>query len=223
MRFIAVIYANLIYLIHIDSACRANLLAHSAKTAKLHIVFELADNFFIIFLFMRDGEAGNGTYLNALITDNAFLRMQIYQSSEAIGHRLFLGRILQCDGGYKAIFQCNDQPFYKAPCADNEVFRKFYYFNNNHPVIARLTKAIGVNTFHANAINWSTLARGNVHLTHIQINMHRYVLDRNHTTGGKNGPCQPPKNRVVEMAAMMKRLVYSPMKNIANFIPEYSV
>src|SRR3989304_4431700 len=45
----------------------------------------------------------------------------------------------------------------------------------------------------------------------------------NHTTGGKNGPCQPPRKKVTAMADTVIMLAYSAMKNVANFILLYSV
>ena len=49
------------------------------------------------------------------------------------------------------------------------------------------------------------------------------VFSKNQIIGGKNGPCQPPKKRTVIIAEIKIIPRYSPMKNIPNFIPEYSV
>ena len=40
---------------------------------------------------------------------------------------------------------------------------------------------------------------------------------------GKNGPDQPPKNSVAAIADTVKRFRNSARKNMANFIPEYSI
>src|SRR3954464_9819280 len=53
--------------------------------------------------------------------------------------------------------------------------------------------------------------------------MNANVFIKNHSHGGKkDGPSQPPKNIVVVIAEMSVIPKYSPMKNIPNFIPEYS-
>jgi hypothetical protein len=49
------------------------------------------------------------------------------------------------------------------------------------------------------------------------------VFMKNQATGGrKEGPSHPPKNIVVVMAEISVIPRYSPIKNIPNFIPEYS-
>ena len=45
----------------------------------------------------------------------------------------------------------------------------------------------------------------------------------NQTIGGSHGPSHPPKKSVTIMAAMSEMPTYSPRKNMANFMPEYSV
>ena len=54
-------------------------------------------------------------------------------------------------------------------------------------------------------------------------NMHRAILIKNQTTGGKNGPLQPPKKKVTATADTVIILAYSAIKNNANFILLYSV
>src|SRR5918998_5257864 len=44
-----------------------------------------------------------------------------------------------------------------------------------------------------------------------------------HGKKSKMGPCHPPKNNVVAIAEMATTWMYSPRKNIAKRIPEYSV
>src|SRR5208283_4881959 len=72
-------------------------------------------------------------------------------------------------------------------------------------------------------MRWSTLILGNVHLIHISIETTKYVFMKNHMNGGKNGPCHPPRNNVVATAETRNMFVYSARKNIANFMPLYSV
>ena len=42
-------------------------------------------------------------------------------------------------------------------------------------------------------------------------------------SGMSNGPCQPPRKRLVATAEMVTMLMYSAMKNMANRIELYSV
>src|SRR5918998_2824456 len=44
-----------------------------------------------------------------------------------------------------------------------------------------------------------------------------------HGKKSKMGPCHPPKNNVVAIAEMITTWMYSPRKNIAKRMPEYSV
>src|SRR5690349_22967325 len=53
--------------------------------------------------------------------------------------------------------------------------------------------------------------------------MNKNVFRKNQAHGGRNdGPSQPPKNSVTVIADIRVMPRYSPMKNIPNFIPEYS-
>jgi len=52
--------------------------------------------------------------------------------------------------------------------------------------------------------------------------MKKKVLIRNQTTPGRTGPSQPPKKKTVIMAEIKVTPMYSPTKNMPNFIPEYS-
>ena len=55
------------------------------------------------------------------------------------------------------------------------------------------------------------------------------TLSTNHRSGQSHGrksgagPRQPPRNRVTPIAATVTVATYSPRKNIANVMPEYSV
>src|SRR5580765_3431047 len=51
-------------------------------------------------------------------------------------------------------------------------------------------------------------------------------LARNHTNwrlGGRNGPSQPPRNRTIATELIANTAAYSPRKNSAHFMLEYSV
>ena len=51
----------------------------------------------------------------------------------------------------------------------------------------------------------------------------KLVFSKNHTIGGKKGPCHPPKNKVTIIAEINNTPRYSPIKNMPNFMLEYSV
>ena len=92
------------------------------------------------------------------------------------------------------------------------------------------TKDNGNNTFHPRNINWSTLNLGRVHLNQIWIKTKKNDLDINQNNpqigppiNSPKGEFQPPKNIRVVIAATINILAYSAKKNIANFIPLYSV
>src|SRR5436189_4568045 len=51
-------------------------------------------------------------------------------------------------------------------------------------------------------------------------------LAKNHTNwrfGGRNGPCQPPRNSTIATELIANTAAYSPRKNSAHFMLEYSV
>jgi hypothetical protein len=53
--------------------------------------------------------------------------------------------------------------------------------------------------------------------------MKNAVLKKNQKAGGrKEGPSHPPKNNVTISEEISVTPIYSPTKNIPNFIPEYS-
>ena len=54
-------------------------------------------------------------------------------------------------------------------------------------------------------------------------NMPMVVFRQNQTSGGNQGPSQPPKKRVTINAELSVMPRYSPTKNMPNFMPEYSV
>src|SRR5678816_3167823 len=91
------------------------------------------------------------------------------------------------------------------------------------PVTKIFTNTNGSNTFHPVSINWSYRGRGSDARSSIKKRMKANVFRKNHTHGGRNaGPSQPPKNKVTVIAEMSVMPKYSPIKNIPNFIPEYS-
>jgi hypothetical protein len=85
----------------------------------------------------------------------------------------------------------------------------------------------GKNTFHPISISWSYLYRGKVARTRTKRKQNITTLKANHK-GGASGSgkskkgYQPPKNRIVIIADMRSMLLYSPRKNIAKIIEEYS-
>lgn len=91
------------------------------------------------------------------------------------------------------------------------------------PVINILNSESGNKNFQPKCINWSYLSLGNVDRIQMKKNKHPDNLSINQTTGGKNGPCHPPRKNVTAIADTVIILAYSAMKNIANFMLLYSV
>jgi hypothetical protein len=91
------------------------------------------------------------------------------------------------------------------------------------PVINILRSDSGNRNFQPKCINWSYLSLGKVDLIQIKKNKQPDNFNMNHTTGGKNGPCHPPRKKVTAIADTVIMLAYSAMKNMANFILLYSV
>ena len=95
-------------------------------------------------------------------------------------------------------------------------------------VISKLINVTGRQTFQPKFITWSYLGRNNEPRAKTNIVMKNKVLIINQNAGGKmvkprfKGASQPPKNKQVINAEISTTLTYSPMKNIPNFIPEYS-
>jgi hypothetical protein len=86
-----------------------------------------------------------------------------------------------------------------------------------------LSNTRGNKTFHPTSISWSYLGRGRDALIRMKMQIKMAVLKKNQNAGGKNaGPSQPPKKRVAMSAEIRVTPIYSPTKNIPNFIPEYS-
>ena len=90
-------------------------------------------------------------------------------------------------------------------------------------VMKMLINDSGRRHFHENAMTWSIRSRIRVARIH-RINKNTAnTLIANQIQIGRNGPFQPLRNSVVTIMATASVLMYSPMKNITNFIPEYSV
>src|SRR5262245_23327050 len=95
----------------------------------------------------------------------------------------------------------------------------------------KFTSASGMNTFHANAINWSKRNRGIVQRTNIDSRMKKNIFMANASTLSttyESGPTipqtyQPPRNSAVIRKLVVIMCAYSPRKNSANFIELYSV
>ena len=88
----------------------------------------------------------------------------------------------------------------------------------------------GRKTFQPNLISWSYLNLGRVALTHKNINKRMLTLRKNQTKPGTAfrkslsiGGNQPPKNKIVPKELISIIAEYSPKKNIANNMEEYSV
>src|SRR5690606_3715358 len=92
-----------------------------------------------------------------------------------------------------------------------------------NPVHPRLIRASGINTYQPRFIRWSTRMRGSVQRIHMATKMKKYVLIKNHTKGGKNGPVGPPKKKVAARAEKATKFAYSARKKMAHRIPLYSV
>jgi hypothetical protein len=58
---------------------------------------------------------------------------------------------------------------------------------------------------------------------HTKKKIHKNILIKNQTTGGRNGPLHPPKKKVTAIAETVKMLAYSAIKNNENFMLLYSV
>src|SRR5690554_1712295 len=91
------------------------------------------------------------------------------------------------------------------------------------PVQPRLMRASGMSTYQPRFIKWSIRMRGSVHPIHMVTKMTAYVLMKNQTMGGSNGPEGPPRKNVVARAENTIRLAYSARKNTAQRKPLYSV
>src|ERR1043166_571452 len=74
-------------------------------------------------------------------------------------------------------------------------------------------------------MSWSSRRRGNVQRTQMKKNMSTPSFAKYHATPAHAGPgpCQPPKNSVTAIELMTIMFMYSPRKNSAHFIDEYSV
>ena len=91
------------------------------------------------------------------------------------------------------------------------------------PVINMFSNTRGNNTFQPTSISWSYLGRGRDALIRMNMQMKNAVFRKNQKAGGrKAGPSQPPKKSVAISAEIRVTPIYSPTKNIPNFIPEYS-
>ncbi len=86
-----------------------------------------------------------------------------------------------------------------------------------------LSKTRGNRTFQPTSISWSYLGRGSEARIRMNMQIKNAVLKKNQNAGGKKaGPSQPPKKRVAMRAEIRVTPIYSPTKNMPNFIPEYS-
>ena len=97
-------------------------------------------------------------------------------------------------------------------------------------VIITHNKDRGKKTFHPSLISWSYLNLGNVALTHKNTNNSKPTFKKNQTKPGiklkkikSKGGSQPPKNKIVPRELINIIAEYSPRKNIAKSIEEYSV
>src|SRR5947199_8394793 len=97
-----------------------------------------------------------------------------------------------------------------------------------------LTSAISKKKSQPRRINWSQRKRGRVQRTHIMKKIRAATLAKKTPMlikpkiqpcdpSGIPGKCQPPRNNVTTIAEQLIMAAYSPRKNRANYIEEYSV
>lgn len=91
----------------------------------------------------------------------------------------------------------------------------------------KYANVIGKKIFQPKFINWSYLKRGNAALTQTKIKEYNVTLPANQNVSGMiakkfKGANQPPKKSIVFSPDIINILLYSPKKNIANVIEEYS-
>ena len=96
------------------------------------------------------------------------------------------------------------------------------------------TNAISKKKSQPRRMSWSQRKRGSVQRTHMNTKIMAATFAKKTTIlitpkiqpcepSGMPGKCQPPKNKVTMMADPVIMAAYSPRKNSANFIDEYSV
>src|SRR4051794_1992583 len=90
------------------------------------------------------------------------------------------------------------------------------------PVTSRFSKASGSMYFQPQAINWSKRGLGKAARNKMNRQMNTRVLMPNHIAGGRTGPNHPPQYKSEMAAETRVTPMYSPTKNIPNFILEYS-
>src|ERR1044071_432870 len=103
----------------------------------------------------------------------------------------------------------------------------------NHATSTMLATASGKNTFQPIFIRMSYLRRGIVQRTQTKTKSRNPTLARNEIADRRNpvtvagslyqGTSHPPRNSVTTSADIVVMAMYSDMKNMANFIDEYSV
>src|SRR5205823_3714411 len=103
----------------------------------------------------------------------------------------------------------------------------------NHATSTMLITASGRKTFQPIFIRMSYLSRGIVQRTQTKTNRTKPTLARKATADSRkptmvagssyHGTSQPPKKSVTTSADIVVMAMYSDMKNMANFIDEYSV
>ena len=107
---------------------------------------------------------------------------------------------------------------------------------NTIAVTTMFASASGMNRRHPKSINWSYRKRGSIHRTQMNTPSNTKTFPRKMPIWAvpprivvagsfkpNIGSVQPPKKSVTIMPEAAIMLVYSPMKNIANFIEPYSV
>lgn len=99
----------------------------------------------------------------------------------------------------------------------------------SNPVINKVNPKInGNNFFHPKIISWSYLYLGKIPLTRINKKQKKTIFNAKNsscknTKLKKNGDNHPPKYKIDAKADISNILQYSPKKNIANIIEEYSI
>src|SRR5277367_3000512 len=103
------------------------------------------------------------------------------------------------------------------------LFLRYYLrASTTAPVTSKFSSARGSITFQPQDINWSKRGLGSAARNRMNMQMKNIVFAANHKGAGSHGPSQPPKNNNEMVAEIRVTPMYSPTKNMPNFMPEYS-
>src|SRR5579871_3238952 len=229
---LAVIFAHLSIGRELDGIGRACLFAITAENATRKID---AEKFRIaapgIVLRGLQGDAIDGAGHRAQIAGHASLpAFGITRENDAPAvARREVGLLLRVldghpppEGVQKNVPQGSNYAQHKLPLS---LIHKCLQLKNaslTAPVTSRLASASGSMSFHPQSMSWSKRGRGSDARSKMKNPRKKNVLMKYHTMPGSSGPCQPPKNNTVIMEEISRIPMYSPTKNMPNFMPEYS-